>query len=75
METMMLYWKFLRPITLVRAPMFLVFPLFYEIVSDYRAVGLSSRRTIDTHPKIYDIKSKDNHKICIQVAVSFLKGM
>ena len=24
METMMLSWKFLRPITLVRAPMFLV---------------------------------------------------
>ena len=27
-----------------------IFPQFYEKVSDYRAVGLLSRRTIDTHP-------------------------
>ena len=26
-------------------------------------------------PPLYDIKSKDNHKICTQVAVRLLKGM
>ena len=31
METMMLSWKFLRPITLVRAPMFLVFVCLFGI--------------------------------------------
>ena len=28
----------------------------YAKVSDYRAVGLSSRRTIDTHPTLFNIK-------------------
>ena len=26
-------------------------------------------------PKMYDLKSRDNHKICTQVAVPLLKGM
>ena len=38
------------------------FSQFYAKVSDYRAVGLSSRRTIDTHPFIHHFCDKNKTK-------------
>ena len=43
METMMLSWKFLRPITLVRAPMFLVISMGWDLLmsSDVIVIPIS----------------------------------
>ena len=52
METIMLTWKFIRPITLVRAPMFLVIILvFYskEIIMMLAFIGWISTRRRWTH--------------------------
>ena len=45
-------WGNIEIYTVQRKHIFIIFiySQFYATVSDYRAVGLSSRRTIDTHP-------------------------
>ena len=51
-----------------------IFPQFNEKVSDYRAVGLSSRRTIDTHPNYSgDLKIIQSYRTDTLVLLSNIK--
>ena len=60
----MLPWKFLRPITLVRAPMFLVPTVIIaqyayqhsEIICFRRTIGQSHRLFIDVHELIVNMR-------------------